>query len=64
MEFNLVLVSGVGVDFKLYSMLSWISRCWGGMGVKSQFERARIRSVIADWQVPDDSDVCGKILLT
>lgn len=42
-------------------MWGWISRCWGGIGVKSQFERARIRSVIVDWQVPDDADICSTI---
>ena len=45
-------------------MWGWISRCWGGIGVTSQFERARIRSVIADWQVPDDTDICGTHLPT
>lgn len=40
-------------------MFSWFSRCWGGMGVSTQFERARIRSVITDWKVPDETDICS-----
>lgn len=41
-------------------MFGWFSRCWGGFGVNSQFERARVRSVITDWRVPEDADLCGK----
>lgn len=45
-------------------MFGWFSRCWGGFGVNSQFERARVRSVITDWRVPEDADLCGNILFT
>lgn len=40
-------------------MFGWVSRCWGGFGVNSQFERARVRSTITDWKVPDDNDLCS-----
>jgi len=43
-------------------MFGWLSRCWGGIGINTQFERARIRSVITDWKVPEDQDICGKSL--
>ena len=43
-------------------MFGWVSRCWGGLGVKSIFERARIRSIITDWKVPDDQDIYGNII--
>ena len=43
-------------------MFGWVSRCWGGLGVNSQFERARIRSIITDWKVPDDQDLYGKTI--
>ncbi len=41
-------------------MIGWVSRCWGGMGVNSKFENARIRSTITDWNVPSEEDVCSK----
>lgn len=40
-------------------MWSWLSRCWGGIGVSNNFEKARIRSIITDWKVPDDDDLAG-----
>ncbi len=44
-------------------MLGWMSRCWGGFGVNSQFERARVRSIVTDWKVPEDGDLCSKPML-
>ena len=43
-------------------MFGWMSRCWGGFGVNSQYERARVRSIITDWKVPDDNDLCSNLL--
>ena len=34
-------------------MFSWLNRCWGGMGVTTVFERARLQSTYADWAAPD-----------
>lgn len=34
-------------------MIGWFSKCWGGMGVTTSFERARIISTFADWTLPD-----------
>ena len=44
-------------------MFAWISSCWEGSGNTSPFEKARIRSVRADWQVPDDADLHGKTFI-
>ena len=42
-------------------MLGWLSRCWGGMGVTSAFEKHRILATYADWSVPDpESEECKK----
>lgn len=37
--------------------LNWISRCWGGMGINTQFQKARINCCIADWTVPFEDDI-------
>lgn len=58
MIFHSNLISLIIID----KMFGWFSRCWGGFGVNSQFERARVRSVITDWRVPEDADLCGKNL--
>lgn len=34
-------------------MIGWLNKCWGGMGISTAFERARIASTYADWYVPD-----------
>lgn len=34
-------------------MIGWFSKCWGGMGVATEFERARKITTYADWTLPD-----------
>lgn len=34
-------------------MFGWLSRCWGGMGVTSGFEKARLECTYADWASPN-----------
>lgn len=34
-------------------MFGWINKCWGGMGVATEFERARLTTTFADWTLPD-----------
>ena len=55
----------LSIKFVLYInfMFAWISSCWEGSGNTSPFEKARIRSVRADWQVPDDADLHGKTFI-
>ena len=33
-------------------MIGWLSRCWGGLGIATNFEKTRINCVFADWNVP------------
>jgi hypothetical protein len=39
---------------------NWISRCWGGMGVNTKFEKARVNCSIPDWTAPYQNDIQGK----
>lgn len=34
-------------------MFGWINKCWGGMGVTTNFQRARLISTYGDWSMPD-----------
>lgn len=34
-------------------MFGWLTKCWGGMGVTTEFERARLLTTFADWTLPD-----------
>jgi|688.fasta_scaffold103381_2 hypothetical protein len=34
-------------------MFDWLSQCFGGMGITTLFERARLVCTYADWTVPD-----------
>lgn len=38
---------------------NWISRCWGGMGVNTKFEKARVNCSIPDWTAPYQNDILG-----
>jgi hypothetical protein len=44
-------------------ILNWVSRCWGGMGVNTRFEKARINSSIPDWTVPFEEDIFSTSIL-
>lgn len=35
-------------------MLGWLNKCWGGMGVSTIYERARLNCTYADWSLPDN----------